>query len=380
MRVVSLFSGAGFLDLGFSENGYEVIWGAEIEREFARAHNYNLRLRYGHTEDIVKNLDITTVLPNEIPFDQCRGIIGGPPCQDFSKGNANNPGVEGERGKLVWDFLDKVAHLAPDFFLFENVAGLYTTKKNRENALFPMLEILSNMEQTYPWATGLKYKTYFQVLNALDYGIPQDRQRVFIVGFKENIIDTLQDNGMPEFQWPMKSTPDAKKAFNWPQPWEFKTQINEQDYIRGLEVPYDLTIHSVIGNEEELQELPNHVFFNPYSQKFHTVAEGDTARKSFKRLHRFKYSPTVAYGNNEVHLHPTQPRRLSVREALRLQSVPDWYVFPEDMALDKMFKMVSNGVPYRLANLLARQIKVVLDSYDSLFHDQQVTLQAVVTE
>ncbi|MBO9131433.1 DNA cytosine methyltransferase [Bacillus sp. 165] len=380
MRVVSLFSGAGFLDLGFSENGYDVTWGAEIEREFARAHNYNLRLRYGHTEDKVRNVSVTEIGADEIPFENCRGIIGGPPCQDFSKGNANNPGVEGERGRLVWDFLEKVSHLRPDFFLFENVAGLYTTKTHRENALFPMLNIFSDMGQVYPWAEGLRYKTYFEVLNSLDYGIPQDRQRVFIVGFKENIVNTLRENNMPEFEWPIRLTPNAKRQFNWPEPWGFGTEVDEEEFINNLEVPYGLTVHSVIGNQEELRELPNHVYFNPYSQRFHTVAEGDTARKSFKRLHRFKYSPTVAYGNNEVHLHPTEPRRLSVREALRLQSVPDWYSFPDDMALDKMFKMISNGVPYRLANLLARQIQIVMNNYDNVIQNQQVTPQAVAVE
>ncbi|HDX9589490.1 TPA: DNA cytosine methyltransferase [Bacillus pseudomycoides] len=380
MRVISLFSGAGFLDLGFSENGYEVIWGAEIESEFARAHNYNLRLRYGHTEDIVQNVSVTDVIATEIPFENCRGIIGGPPCQDFSKGNANNLGVEGKRGQLVWDFLEKVSHLAPDFFLFENVAGLYTTKRNRESALLPMLKIFSDMGQTYSWAEGLKYRTYFKVLNALDHDIPQDRQRVFIVGFKEEIIDTLIANGMPEFEWPMEITPNAKKQFEWPEPWEFGTEVDEQEYIDALNSPYRLTVHSAIGNEEELQGLPNHVSFNPYSDKFRIVEEGDTTRKSFKRLHRFKYSPTVAYGNNEVHLHPTKARRLTVREALRLQSVPDWYEFPRDMALDKMFKMVSNGVPFRLAELLAREIQLVINNYDNLIMNQRVIPQAIAVE
>ena len=80
--------------------------------------------------------------------------------------------------------------------------------------------------------------------------------------------------------------------------------------------------------------------------------------KSFKRLHRFFYSPNVAYGNNEVHLHPTEPRRISVAEALALQSVPREYAFPEDMTLTAKFKAVGNGVPVKLAEHVAKSIYI----------------------
>ena len=82
------------------------------------------------------------------------------------------------------------------------------------------------------------------------------------------------------------------------------------------------------------KKLPNgQDMFNPYSEKFHIIDEGDVSGKSFKRLHRYRYSPTVWYGNNEVHLHPWKPRRLSVREALRIQTVPDGYVMPTTSTL-----------------------------------------------
>nr|AAL03949.1 DNA methyltransferase Bse634IM [Geobacillus stearothermophilus] len=373
IKVASLFSGAGFLDLGFAENGFDIVWGAEIVPEFSRAHNYNMRLRYNHDVDRIHTVDIVNVSPMDMP-QNIRGIIGGPPCQDFSIGNASNPGVTGERGRLVWNFLEKIAYLQPDFFLFENVEGLYKIKKHRTQALLPMLEILEDMSKIKNSEfvnidsniEGLGYKTYFKVLNALEFGIPQDRARVFIIGFKNSIIETLQENYMDAFQWPTPIYPDAKTSYNWPEAWELGTEIDEAKFIKNLDVPYELTVHSAIGNQKELERLPNHVSFNPKSDKFNIVMEGDTSRKSFKRLHRFRYSPTVAYGNNEVHLHPTLPRRLTVREALRLQSVPDWYKFPDDMPLDKMFKMVSNGVPYKLAFLLAIQIKKVLTDYDSL--------------
>lgn len=96
------------------------------------------------------------------------------------------------------------------------------------------------------------------------------------------------------------------------------------------------------------------------------IEEGDTNRKSFKRLHRLKYSPTVAYGNNEVHLHPTLPRRLTVREALRLQTVPDEYILPAEVPLTHKFKLISNGVPSAKAELIAKEIRRTLTLFVQL--------------
>ena len=94
-----------------------------------------------------------------------------------------------------------------------------------------------------------------------------------------------------------------------------------------------------------------------------TIAEGDVSRKSFKRLHRWRYSPTVAYGNNEVHLHPTKARRLSAAEALSLQSLPKEFILPPDMSLSHMFKTVGNGVPYLLSVGIATTLREYLQEF-----------------
>lgn len=94
------------------------------------------------------------------------------------------------------------------------------------------------------------------------------------------------------------------------------------------------------------------------TEKFlQAIDEGETNRPSFKRLHRYKYSPTACYGNNEVHLHPYKNRRLSVREALRIQGVPDTYILPTELPLSKKFKMIGNGVPVPLAEAVANAVK-----------------------
>ena len=122
-------------------------------------------------------------------------------------------------------------------------------------------------------------------------------------------------------------------------------------------------VGNYICDESHLATLPNgRDSFKPHSSKFRTIPEGDVSGKSFKRLHRWRYSPSAAYGNNEVHLHPTQPRRLTVREVMRIQSVPDNYALPETMTLSKKFKTIANGVPVKLALALAKQISAVLQN------------------
>lgn len=104
-----------------------------------------------------------------------------------------------------------------------------------------------------------------------------------------------------------------------------------------------------------MNSTPNaNEFFNLYKadNELKLINEGETNRPSFKRLHRFKYSPTACYGNNEVHLHPFKHRRLSVRETLRIQGVPDTYILPAGLPLSKKFKMIGNGVPVPLAKAL----------------------------
>lgn len=349
--IISLFTGAGFLDLGFSESGFDVVWGVELIPEFARAANHNCRLRYGHGDRIHQG-DVTQVKIGDIP--RAIGIIGGPPCQDFSIGNASSPGVEGNRGKLVWDYLSKLEVLRPEFFLFENVEALAKTKRHRDQALLPFIEKCEKLGYT---------STQWRVLNALDYGVPQDRSRVFIVGFRDDVAAAAEARGV-SFTWPLPKYPKAKSSYRWPDTWPFGSAVDVHQAISELAYPYELTVHAAFARGE-IQRLPNNLNFTPKSSKFGLIAEGDDHRKSFKRLHRLRYSPTVAYGNNEVHLHPTEPRRITVREALRLQSVPDWYEFPEDMPLDKMFKMVSNGVAYDVARELAIQIRRVVSSYHS---------------
>ena len=146
---------------------------------------------------------------------------------------------------------------------------------------------------------------------------------------------------------------DARTGYDWPGRTKFGGSPPKPQGI-----PDELMVGTYICNPaNDPRELPNgQDVFKAYSDKFKTIEEGDDRRKSFKRLHRWRFSPTAAYGNNEVHLHPVYRRRLSVREVLRIQSVPDEYALPPDLALSHKFKMVGNGVPVKLAEAVASSV------------------------
>jgi len=153
---------------------------------------------------------------------------------------------------------------------------------------------------------------------------------------------------------------NPKKSFAWPG-----TDIFGSSPIQPL-APVELMVGPLLLGGEKTAKLPNGTdCFVPYSQKFHEILEGDVSRKSFKRLHRWRYSPAAAYGNNEVHLHPLEPRRISVREAMRIQTVPDTYSLPSSMPLSAKFKTIGNGVPVKLASAVAATIGLVLDGIEN---------------
>lgn len=348
--VLSLFSGAGFLDLGFENAGFEVVYRNEYNRVFAAASEFAYAGMHSDKSISVDHQSILDVGPSVLMrrgFGRngrppVFGVIGGPPCPDFSVGGKNRGG-EGDRGKLTAVFVERVLEIRPSFFVLENVKGLISTKKHREflNSLVARL--------------SEHYVVSQRVLNSLDVGVPQDRERVFVIGIlKRGLPRSTQSGRRREpYLWPRSHRYfGAKTAYPWPTTSPFGA-----DSARPALVPLDLTVWGSIGDLDLIRRLPNgEDMFLPRSKKFLSIPEGDDRRKSFKRLHRWRYSPTAAYGNNEVHLHPTLPRRISVREALRLQTVPDEYAFPPSVPLSAKFKMVGNGVPVRLAQAVAYSV------------------------
>ena len=367
LKIFSFFSGCGFLDLGFEKSGYEIVLVNEFFKPFLEAYKY-ARLNMGIPKPIYGywNTDINrffaddksalTKFIEEAKSDESLvGFIGGPPCPDFSIAGKNK-GKEGENGKLSRSYADLIIDTNPDFFLFENVKGLWRTARHR--AFF---------EELKADFAAAGYALTNRLTNSLEYGVPQDRDRILLIGIKKSLLPDSCINGdeISNFPWEkhQKYVVNEVKGLAWPATNDFG---NDSALPEGL--PKELTVQYWF-DKNDVENHPNsNSYFTPRSgiERMRNIEEGDVSRKSYKRLHRWRYSPTAAYGNNEVHLHPTKARRLSAAEALSLQSLPKEFVLPPEMSLSHMFKTVGNGVPYLLSEGIATTLREYLEEFATL--------------
>lgn len=351
--IISFYSGGGFMDMGFEMAGFEIVWTNEIDEIFAKLHSAGItswRKSRGNgiKAEIFNTKSITDVTSTEIiseAFPKGKpndfGIIGGPPCQDFSL-NGNMEGFEGDRGKLTTLFFNKILELKPTFFVMENVTGLVRIQSNKEH----LLKLLKKIEK--------EYFVDYKILNSLEFGVPQSRERIFFIGISKS---KLKQDKLPlgtfKFPWPESKYSLPIKIYDWPRLNKFGEKVT-----KPIKIPMELCVKKCLVSEKKQAIIPNanEYFRLMNAKKLLKIKEGETNRPSFKRLHRYRYSPTACYGNNEVHLHPTENRRISVREALRIQGVPDSYVLPSESSLAKKFKMIGNGVPVPLAKFLSKAL------------------------
>ncbi|HLN71779.1 MAG TPA: DNA cytosine methyltransferase [Prolixibacteraceae bacterium] len=345
--IVSFFSGGGFLDMGFEMAEFKTVFSNEIDKDFAQFYKEGMSSWSGEKREVSAITDIDEVSTRDVKalVNGRFGIIGGPPCQDFSIRGSKN-GFNGLRGTLTYHYYERIMDLQPDFFLMENVPGLVLLKKTKKD----FNSILDLFREEYLISS--------KRLNALHYGVPQNRERLFVFGVKKRLVKdtslyTLNDLW---FNWPVPTYPKAETSYNWGEP---KGKSLEMTAKELPEPPSELCVGDLLIKNTDKRTIPNaNEFFQLKKlSKIRKIEEGDTYRPSFKRLHRKKYSPTACYGNNEVHLHPIDDRRLSVREVLRIQGVPDSYIINTQQKLSKKFKMIGNGVPVPLAYQIALSIK-----------------------
>lgn len=363
ISILSFFAGAGFLDLGFEKNGAECKFVNEYEPAFLRAHKY-AREQMGvelpthgydgqsaeeflepYKRSLIQHIVSTSRSQGEIV-----GFIAGPPCPDFSTAGRNRGG-SGEKGRLSAVYMELIKEHRPDFFLFENVKGLWKTARHK--AFYD--ELRNDIEKSGYYVTD-------RLLNALEFGAPQNRDRIILLGFNKQSMANLgisvseTEDGI-DFPWDSHKLFDKSSimALPWPDTDAFE---------EGLDRPMPEGILSALAIESWFRR--NDVYNHPNSshsfkpkqalRRFETIGEGNTHGKSFKRLHRWRFSPTCAYGNNEVHIHPYYPRRISAAEGLAIQSLPKEFCFPADLTLSQMFKIIGNGVPFLLADGIAKSI------------------------
>lgn len=360
--IFSFFSGSGFLDLGFELNGFDIDLVNEYQPAFLDAYKHarkKMGLRepkYGYFNiDINEFLDTRKDELHRYIADAKRdgslvGFIGGPPCPDFSVAGKNR-GRDGDNGKLSQSYVDLIIEIKPDFFLFENVKGLWRTSRHR--AFYEELKTL---------LSKAGYAMVDRLTNALEYGAPQDRDRILLFGIQKRI---LGDREMTDFDWTkhQRYSLESVKGFPWPDtdPFEAYTMTDCPDGI-----PKELTVQYWF-DKNDVENHPNaDDYFTPRGgiARITSVDEGDVSKKSYKRLHRWRYSPTVAYGNNEVHLHPYRIRRISAAEALSLQTLPREFELPKEMTLTNKFKTIGNGVPFLLSSGIAKTISDFLEGIE----------------
>jgi DNA (cytosine-5)-methyltransferase 1 len=362
--IFSFFSGSGFLDLGFEQGNFEIKFVNEYHLPFLEAYKYSRAQmgihapEYGYSSNSIETFlegksktYLKTLVEDARLTSNFVGFIGGPPCPDFSIGGKNK-GQNGENGKLTEIYIDTIINSNPDFFVFENVKGLWRTKSHREFYEEQKRKLVKN-----------NYILTERLTNCIEFGVPQDRDRIIMFGIKKRRISDLikEINLDVAFNWEKHIKYSKDKVLNkflWPTVESYNEESYKPipDTLNGL---HKLTVqHWFEKNDVENHPNANH-HFQPRAglAKFQTIAEGDDSKKSYKRLHRWRYSPTAAYGNNEVHLHPYKSRRLSAAEALAIQSLPPEFSLPENMSLSNMFKTIGNGVPYLAALGIANTIR-----------------------
>lgn len=364
IKIYSFFSGCGLLDLGMESAGFNIAMVSEKYKPFLDAYIYSRRKmnmippEHGYfNDDICEYLNDESVLHKFVMNDKNKaiiGFVGGPPCPDFSTAGKNK-GIDGCNGVLTKIYFDLIIKENPDFFIFENVKGLWKTKKHREF-----------YNQIYTKMRNEGYYVLDKLLNSLEYGVPQERERVVMIGIKTNSLNDrcLLKNIIKNFNWGIDgyNILETIRNIDWPTTNTFieNSKLEQpKDIIKELTVEYWF-------NKNKVEQHPNYMnYFKPKAGllKMKTIEEGDVSKKSYKRLHRWRYSPTAAYGNNEVHLHPYKARRLNVAEVLAIQSVPSDFELPMTMSLTDMFKTVGNGVPVLMAKKLGIELKRILELY-----------------
>ncbi len=333
-KIVSLFSGCGGLDLGFEDsNKFKVIWANEFDQKIIPTYSLNF------PRTTLTNSCITEIPTQNIPDSD--GVIGGPPCQSWSIAGKQR-GKNDPRGMLFDTFIEIVGVKKPKFFLAENVEGFMMTKYNPRYYLEKLAK--------------LGYNVACWRFNASDFEVPQDRNRVFIVGYPESYNYFFKIEGS---LYPKKSLKDAiwdlrksaksaiksrKNGKNWAK--ANPNAINNHEYMKG-----DFSSHYMSRNRVRSWDEPSftiqasgrHAPCHPQSKPFLPV-ERD----------KMKFDPaSKTY------------RRLTVRESARIQTFPDTFKFVYSN-LNDAYKMIGNSVPVEMAKKIAMQIDKDLKRFSNL--------------
>lgn len=305
MRIVSLFSGAGGLDLGFVQAGHNIVWANDLYDDAVETYRYNIGQH-------IVNEDITKINSTDIP--DCDMVIGGFPCQGFSIANLKRHTGD-SRNTLYKELLRVITDKKPKYFLAENVKGILSLDKG---AVFSM--ILKDFFEA-------GYNVSYKVLNSADYGVPQKRERVIIVGIRK----------------------DFPYLFEFPK--RTHSETGDDNTQRWVSVADAL---SVFPDPDTPNNIPNHTY-SKYKLNFNGYI-------GHRPLNPDKPAPTVtARGDNKggvvILPHPNGLRRMTCRELATIQSFPDDFVFRGNNS--SIYRQIGNAVPVKMAYRIALQFNMV---------------------
>lgn len=319
-KIISLFSGAGGLDLGFKEAGFSISFAIDIADAAIRTHRKNFPQSKAVVADLTKlqPQGVSEYVQLEVSPGQRIGVIGGPPCQGFSRANAGSYSDD-PRNKLPTLYLKIVQelqrHYIVEFIVFENVLGIRDKKH------------VQTYRSLMDGITELGFNVTEKELCSVDFGVPQNRRRIVLFGMREG-------QGYSQLKpRKRKGLKTVREAIGWLKAPAF--------FHYGL-LPKDIPIH------------PNHWTMKPKSPRFKNPDVNTGHSRSFRRLDWDSASPTIAFGHREIHVHPNGCRRLSIYEAMLLQGFPEDFVLEGN--LSEQVEQISNAVPPPLARSVAMAV------------------------
>lgn len=326
LNIISLFSGAGGLDLGFKNAGFEISIANEFDKNIWETFEKN------HDTPLIKG-DIREIDLHE--FSYADGIIGGPPCQSWSEAGSLR-GIEDDRGQLFFDYINVLNKVKPKFFVAENVIGMMS-KRHSES----VQQILNLFEDA-------GYDVFIKLADAVDFNVAQNRKRVFYIGFRKDLNishfdlikpEKIEISKLEDVIWDLKDT--AIPALEKNKTNGSKCLVTNHEYFIGSYSPMFMSRNRVRSWNEPsftIQASGRQAPLHPQAPKMELVEKN-------KRV----------FVEGKEHLY----RRLSVREAARIQGFPDDFIFYYTN-LNDAYKMIGNAVPVNLAFHVAKSIANVL--------------------
>jgi len=328
MKIISLFTGAGGLDLGFHQAGFETIFANEYDKTIWDTFEHNFPKTKLDKRSIV-NLPSSDV-PDSI------GIIGGPPCQSWSEAGAGR-GINDKRGQLFFEYIRILKEKEPLFFLAENVSGILLPRHK---------EAFQNILNEFK---SLNYNVSYFLLDANDFGVPQNRKRVIIVGYHKKMNKTFSP---PKKITPKKTLKDAIWDLRLAKPAKEKNYTNGNEKLSALNHEYMNGGFSTIYMSRNRVRSWDEPSFTIQAGGRHAPLHPQAPKMKFIEQNKRIFVP----GKEDLY------RRLSVRECARIQTFPDDFLFKYDNVADG-YKMIGNAVPVEFARQLASVIYKDVSEY-----------------